>query len=101
MNAFQLSKAFVKRLRHDFIFPHGMRIFLFRLYSEASFSRFTKNISESRELNTFLQAIQEGFICDGGIAIDTTHFESRDQVTPQEKKPKTEPKKFGRKFKEE
>ncbi|GAA3313505.1 hypothetical protein GCM10020331_003790 [Ectobacillus funiculus] len=36
-----------------------------------------------------LQAIQEGFITDDVVAIDATHFESRDQSTPQEKKPKS------------
>ncbi|GAA3328660.1 hypothetical protein GCM10020331_073530 [Ectobacillus funiculus] len=35
-----------------------------------------------------LQAIQEGFIADDTVAIDATHFESRDQATPQEKKTK-------------
>ncbi|GAA3332822.1 hypothetical protein GCM10020331_094430 [Ectobacillus funiculus] len=48
-----------------------------------------------------LQAIQEGFITDDVVAIDATHFESRDQSTPQEKKPKAEPKKRGRKPKAE
>jgi transposase len=100
-------KDLVKRLRHDFIF-HIECGFSFsdRIPSEASFSRLTKKISESRVLENvqetlFLQAIQEGFICDDVVAIDATHFESRDQAAPQEKKPKTESKKRGRKSKEE
>lgn len=100
-------KDLVKRLRHDFIF-HLECGFLFsdRIPSEASFSRFIKKLSESKALEEvqetlLLQAIQEGFITDEVVAIDATHFESRDQSTPQEKKPKAEPKKRGRKPKAE
>jgi len=38
---------------------------------------------------------------DYAIAIDTTHFEARNQVLPKQDKPKSELKKFGRKPKEE
>ena len=100
-------KDLVKRLRHDFMF-HLECGFLFsdRIPSEASFSRFTQKLSESNALETvqetlLLQAIQEGFIQDDVVSIDATHFESRDQSTPQEKKPKPEPKKRGRKSKAE
>lgn len=100
-------KDLVKRLRHDFIF-HLDCGFLFsdRIPSEASFSRFTKKLSESNALENvqetlLLQAIQEGFLTDDVVSIDATHFESRDQATPQEKKPKAEPKKRGRKPKVE
>ncbi|MDP7980796.1 transposase [Bacillus sp. WLY-B-L8] len=100
-------KDLVKRLRHDFMF-HLECGFLFsdRIPSEASFSRFTQKLSESNVLETvqetlLLQAIQENFITDDVVAIDATHFESRDQATPQEKKPKPEPKKRGRKPKAE
>lgn len=47
------------------------------------------------------QALAEGFITDDTVAIDATHFEARDQAPPKEEKPKTEPKKRGRKSKEE
>jgi transposase len=100
-------KDLVKRLRHDFIF-HLECGFLFsdRIPSEASFSRFTKKLSESNALESvqetlLLQAIQEGFITDDVVSIDATHFESRDRSIPQEKKPKAEPKKRGRKPKAE
>jgi transposase len=59
------------------------------------------NALESVQEALLLQAIQEGFICDEAVAIDATHFESRDRSTPQEKKPKPVPKKRGRKPKGE
>ncbi len=74
--------------------------------SEASYSRLvTKleacNILEKEQEKVVLQAIAEGFIMDDTVAIDTTHFEARDQAPPKEEKPKAEPKKRGRKPKEE
>jgi transposase len=65
---------------------------------EASFSRLTYKLSASNALESvqeslLLQAIQEGFVYDEAVAIDATHFESRDRSTPQEKKPPREPKK--------
>lgn len=48
------------------------------------------------------QAIMEGFITDDTVAIDASHFEARDQAPPkEEEKPKSEPKKRGRKSKAE
>jgi len=100
-------KDLVKRLRNDFMF-HLECGFLFSdcIPSEASFSRFTQKLSESKALETvqetvLLQAIQEGSVDDDVVSFDATHFESRDRATPQEKKPKTEPKKRGRKPKAE
>src|SRR5699024_6508199 len=47
------------------------------------------------------QAIEEGFIMDDTIAIDATHFEARDKAPVKTEKEKSEPKKRGRKSKEE
>ena len=74
--------------------------------SEAAYSRMVTILSESNVLEevkeTILyQAITEGFITDDTAAIDATHFEAKDQAPPKEEKPKTEPKKCGRKSKEE
>jgi transposase len=100
-------KDLIKRLKKDFLFRLDCG-FLFsdRIPSEASFSRLTSKLSESNALESvqeslLLQAIQEGFVCDEAVAIDATHFESRDRSTPQEKKPPREPKKRGRKSKDE
>ena len=100
-------KDLIKRLTQDFMFRLDCG-FLFsdRIPSEASFSRLTSKLSDSNAFelvqdSLLLQAIQEGFVCDESVAIDATHFESRDRSTPQEKKPKQEPKKRGRKPKAE
>jgi len=100
-------KDLIKRLTQDFMFRLDCG-FLFsdRIPSEASFSRLASKLSHSNALelvqeSLLLQAIQEGFICDETVAIDATHFESRDRSTPQEKKQKQEPKKRGRKPKAE
>jgi transposase len=74
--------------------------------SEAAYSRTITIISESNVLDevqeTLLhQAIIEGFITDDTVAIDATHFEARDQAPLKKEKPKTEPKKRGRKSKQE
>jgi len=74
--------------------------------SEASYSRLLGKLSESSVLEkcqekVVQQAIAEGYIIDDTLAIDATHFEARDQVPPKEDKPKSEPKKRGRKSKEE
>lgn len=47
------------------------------------------------------QALTEGFVTDDTVALDATHFEAKDQAPQKEEKPKTEPKKRGRKSKEE
>src|SRR5690606_7584991 len=74
--------------------------------SEAAYSRMITIISESNvleEVQEILihQAITEGFITDDTVAIDATHFEAKDQAPPKEEQPKIEPKKRGRKSKEE
>lgn len=96
-----------KRLKNDFIFRLDCG-FLFSdsLPSEASFSRLVKKLENCKGLETMknellLHAIQEGFIEDEALAIDATHFESRDRAKTEEKKPKPEPKKRGRKTKAE
>jgi len=43
----------------------------------------------------------EGFITDDKVAIDSSHFEARDQAPQKEEIPKVEPKKRGRKSNEE
>lgn len=100
-------KDLVKRLKHDMIFRLDCGFLVSdTIPSEAAYSRMVTIISESNALEksqeTLLhQAITEGFITDDTAAIDATHFEARDQAPPKEEKPKTEPKKRGRKSKEE
>ncbi|WP_257009838.1 transposase, partial [Evansella halocellulosilytica] len=75
--------------------------------SEASFSRMITKIKDTNvleEVNSqiVLDAIQEEFITNSNIAIDSGHFEARDQApSKKEEKPKPEPKKRGRKSKAE
>lgn len=100
-------KDLVKRLKNDMIF----RLDCGFLGSdtvplEAAYSRMVTIISESNVLEKvqeiiLSQAITEGFISDVTVAIDSTHFEAKDQAPPIEEKQKTEPKKRGRKSKEE
>ncbi|MED3563162.1 hypothetical protein [Bacillus xiapuensis] len=100
-------KDLIKRLTKDFMFRLDCGIlFSDRIPSEASFSHLTSKLSDSTAFETvqdslLLQAIQEGLVCDEALAIDETHFESRDSSTPQEKKPNHKPKKRGRKPKAE
>ncbi|PWA12480.1 IS1182 family transposase [Pueribacillus theae] len=100
-------KDLVKRLKNDMIFRLDCGFLVSdSVPSEAAYSRMITVISESNVLErvqeTLLhQAITEGFITDNTVAIDATHFEARDQAPPKEEKPKTEPKKRGRKSKEE
>jgi transposase len=75
-----------KRLKYDFIFRLDCG-FLFsdQLPSESSFSRLTQKLENCKGLESvknhiLLQAIQEGFVDDDVVAIDATHFESRDQA---------------------
>lgn len=56
---------------------------------------------EKVQESIILAAISEGFITDDTVAIDATHFEARDKAPAQEKKSTAEPKKRGRKKKEE
>jgi len=100
-------KFLVRRLKNDFLFRLDCG-FLFsdQTPSEASFSRLIGKLSESQILeeerdSVVIQAIKEGFIDDDAAAIDATHWEARDRSIAQEKKPKSEPKKRGRKSKTE
>lgn len=100
-------KDLVKRLKNDMIFRLDCGFLVSdSVPSEAAYSRMITIISESNVLEqvqeTLLQqAITEGFISDDTVAIDATHFEARDKAPPKEIKPKTEPKKRGRKSTEE
>ncbi|MBW8352177.1 IS1182 family transposase [Bacillus sp. IITD106] len=100
-------KDLVKRLRNDMVFRLDCGFLVSdTIPSEAAYSRMITIISESDVLEevqqTLLrQAITEGFITDDTVAIDATHFEAKDQAPQKEEKPKTEPKKRGRKSKEE
>ena len=100
-------KDLVKRLKNDMIFRLDCGFLVSdSVPSEAAYSRMVTILSESNVLEkvkeTLLhQAISEGFITDDTVAIDATHFEAKDQAPPKEEKPKTEPKKRGRKSKEE
>jgi transposase len=100
-------KDLVKRLRNDMIFRLDCGFLVSdSVPSEAAYSRIITIISESNVLEgaqetVLSQAITEGFITDDTAAIDATHFEAKDQAPPKEEKPITEPKKRGRKSKEE
>lgn len=100
-------KDLIKRLNDDIAFKLNCG-FLYSdvVPSEASYSRLLTKLSESNILEKVQekiihQAISEGFINDDTIAIDATHFASRDQAPPKEEKQKAEPKKRGRKSKAE
>jgi transposase len=100
-------KDLVKRLKHDMIFRLECGFLVSdSVPSEAAYSRMITVISESNALEkvneTLLhQAISEGFINDDTVAIDATHFEAKDQAPSKEERPKTKPKKRGRKSKKE
>src|SRR5699024_9514473 len=59
------------------------------------------NILEKVQETLVNQAISEGFIVDDTVAIDATHFETRDQAPPKAEKEAQAPKKRGRKSKRE
>jgi transposase len=74
--------------------------------SEASYSRMITLISESDALEivqerVLLLAISEDFVSDETIAIDATHVEARDRAPFKKEQIEKEPKKRGRKKKEE
>jgi len=100
-------KDLIKRLHDDIAFKLDCGFLVCdSVPSEASYSRLvTKlmecDILEKEKENMVYQAIEEGFITDDTAATDATHFEARDQAPPKEEKPKPEPKKRGRKTKEE
>jgi transposase len=100
-------KDLVKRLKNDMIFRLDCGFLVSdTVPSESAYSRMITIISESNVLedvqeSLLHQAISEGFITDDTVAIDATHFEARDQAPPKEEKPKSVPKKRGRKSKAE
>ena len=85
-------KDLVKRLVHDPLFRFDCGFLVSDpVPSEASYSRMIEVISQSTILDdmqdTLIQnAFLEGFLCDEHLAIDATHFESRDASKPSEKK---------------
>ncbi|MCZ2845462.1 MAG: transposase, partial [Candidatus Bathyarchaeota archaeon] len=91
----------VERLNRDLKFKIDCGFLVSDLIpSEASFSRMiTKikdtNVLESVNSQIILDAIDEGFINDANIAIDSGHFEARDQAPSKkgEAEPKAPPKK--------
>src|SRR5699024_9370926 len=96
-----------KRLHDDIAFKINCGFLVSdEIPSEASYSRLITQLEESNILEEVqeklvLQAIKEGYIIDETVAIDATHFESRDQAPPNKEKPKSTPKKRGRKPKAE
>jgi len=100
-------KDLIKRLNDDITFKWNCGFLVSdKIPSEAAYSRILTKLSDSKILEkeqekVTLQAIVEGFITDDTVAIDATHFEARDQAPSKEEKPKAEPKKRGRKSKEE
>lgn len=100
-------KDLLKRLKNDLLFRVNCGFLISDdVPSEASYSRMIQKLSVSdvfdQENNAMiLQAFTEGFITDDHVAIDASHFEARDQAPAKEEKPKPEPKKRGRKTKEE
>lgn len=100
-------KDLVKRLRDDIAFKINCGFLVSdEIPSESSYSRLLTKLSESNVLEEaqetlVLQAIQEGYIIDETVSIDATHFEARDQAPPKKEKITPEPKKRGRKSKDE
>ncbi|TES54230.1 IS1182-like element IS662 family transposase [Halalkalibacterium halodurans] len=100
-------KDLIKRLKNDYMFRLDCGFLLSdAIPSEASYSRMLTKLEESDVLERvqetqILQAIIEGFVMDDTIAIDATHIEARDQAPAKVEKAKPEPKKRGRKSKEE
>ena len=100
-------KDLVKRLVNDPLFRLDCGFLVSdAVPSEASYSRMVDVISQSDVLDKMQDeliqnAFLEGFLCDEHLAIDATHFESRDASKPSEKKTTKPPKKRGRKTKEE
>lgn len=100
-------KDLIKRLNNDLSFKLdcGFKV-SDSVLSESSYSRILTKLSETDILEKVqetivLNAISEGFIQDDTVAIDATHFEARDKAPAKQEKPKAEPKKRGRKKKEE
>src|SRR5699024_4621095 len=102
-----MIKDLIQRLKDDIAFKLNCGFLISdTIPSEYSYSRLVTKLEESNILEqelekVVLQAIEEGFIADDTVAIDATHFEARDQAPQKEEKTKPEPKKRGRKSKEE
>lgn len=100
-------KDLIKRLSEDIAFKRNCGFLVSdSVPSKASYSRLLTKLSESNILKKvqeklITQAIAEGLIVDDTVVIDATHFEARDQAPPKTDKPKSEPKKRGRKPKAE
>ena len=98
-------KDLVKRLINDPLFRFDCGFLVSdSVPSEASYSRMIDVISQSTILDDMQdalihQAFLEGHLSDEHLAIDATHFESRDASKPSEKKAQST--KRGRKSKEE
>ena len=96
-------KDLVKHLNDDIAFKLNCGFLVSdEVPSEASYSRLLTKLSDSNILEQaqeklIIQAISGGFIIDDAVAIDATHFEARDQAPPKKEKPKSKPKKRGRK----
>lgn len=99
-------KDLVNRLTHDFVFRLDCGFLVSdTVPSEASYSRMVDVISQSDVLDRMHDeliqaAFTEGFLEEEHLSFDATHFEARDAAKPAEKK-ETQPKKRGRKSKEE
>lgn len=99
-------KDLVNRLTHDFVFRLDCGFLVSdTVPSEASYSRMVDVISQSDVLDRMHDeliqaAFTEGFLEKEHLSFDATHFEARDAAKPAEKK-ETQPKKRGRKSKEE
>lgn len=97
-------KDLVKCLKNDIIFKLDADFwFSDNIPSEASYSRLVSRSDVLKNMNDsiLLLAITEGFVNDENVAIDACHFETKDQAIAQKKILKSEPKKRGRKKKED
>lgn len=107
MERIPFIKDLVKRLKNDMIFRLDCGFLVSdSIPSEAAYSRMITILTESNVLEetkgTLLHhAISEGFVHDDTAALDATHFLAKDAAPPKEERPKSEPKKRGRKSKEE
>lgn len=94
-------KDLIKRLVNEPLFRLDCGVLVSDVVpSEASYSRMIDVISQSNVLDGMQDALiqtamTEGFLSDEHLAIDATHFESRDAAKPSEKKEPTPPKKRG------
>ncbi len=83
-------KDLIKRLVNDPLFCLDCGFLVSdSVPSEATYSRMIRVISQSNVLDKMQDeliqtAFLEGFLCDEHLAIDATHFESRDAAKPSE-----------------